>query len=88
VIRLADYQSTVTYSVGSHHGRAIFTVNIARPGKFTISTSGASGTGDDLAIGGSVASAIVGTLVPALPLTILAFVGGLLVFILRIVRSA
>jgi hypothetical protein len=30
-------------------------MNIARPGKFTISTSGASGTGDDLAIGGSVA---------------------------------
>jgi hypothetical protein len=88
VIRLAPYQSSVNYSIGSHQGRAVLTLNIARPGKFAISASGAQGAGADLAIGGSVARAIVGIVLPGLPLMILAFVGGLLVFIIRIIRKS
>jgi hypothetical protein len=42
----------------------------------------------DLAIGGSVARAIVGIVLPGLPLMILAFVGGLLVFIFRIIGKS
>jgi hypothetical protein len=88
VASLAHYQSSVTYSVGSHQGRAVLTLDIARPGKFAISASGAQASGADLAIGGSVARGIVGIVVPGVPLMILAFLGGLVVFIIRIVRKS
>jgi hypothetical protein len=88
VTGLAHYQSSVTYSVGSHQGRAVLTLDIARPGKFAISASGAQAAGADLAIGGSVARGIVGIVVPGVPLMILAFLGGLVVFIIRIVRKS
>lgn len=85
---LTDYQSSVTYSVGSHQGRAVFTLNVAHPGKFAISESGALGAGADLAVGGSVAQGIVGVIVPGVPLMILAFLSGLALFIIRIVRKS
>jgi hypothetical protein len=88
VASLARYQSSVTYSVGSHQGRAVLTLDIARPGKFAISASGAPAAGADLATGGSVARGIVGIVVPGVPLMILAFLGGLVVFIIRIVRKS
>lgn len=88
VTGLARYQSSVTYSVGSHQGRAVLTLNIARPGKFAISTAGGPGTGADLAIGGSIGRSIVAIIVPGVPLMILAFLGGLAVFIIRIVRKS
>ncbi len=85
---LARYQSSVTYSVGSHQGRAVLTLDIARPGQFAVTASGAPAAGADLAIGGSIARGIVGIIVPAVPLMILAFLGGLVVFIIRIVRKS
>ena len=88
VTGLARYGSSVTYSVGSHQGRAVLTLDIARPGTFAISASGAPPAGSDLAIGGSMARGIVGIIVPGVPLMILAFLGGLLVFIIRVVRKS
>lgn len=88
VAGLTQYQSSVTYSIGSHHGRAVLTLNIARPGRFAISASGAPGAGADLAIGGSIARGIVGIVLPGVPVMILAFVGGLVVFIIRVSRKS
>jgi hypothetical protein len=88
VTGLTSYQSSVTYSVGSHDGRAVLTLNIAHPGKFAISTTGTPAAGSDLAVGGSVGRAIVGILLPAVPLMGLAFLGGLAVFIIRIIRKS
>jgi len=86
VAGLSRYQSSVTYSVGSHQGRAVLTLDIARPGTFAVSAAGAAGA--DLAIGGSIARGIVGIVWPAVPLMVLAFIGGLIVFIIRVVRTS
>jgi hypothetical protein len=88
VIGLTSYQSSVTYSVGSHDGRAVLTLNIAHPGKFAISATGAPAAGSDLAVGGGIGRALVGIVLPAVPLMILAFLGGLAVFIIRIIRKS
>jgi hypothetical protein len=87
-VSLTRYQSSVTYSVSSHQGRAVLTLNIARPGKFTVSAPGAPEADADLAIGGSVAQGIVGIILPGVPLMILAFLGGLAVLIIRITRKS
>jgi len=83
VTGLTHYRASVSYNVGSHHGRAVLTLNIARPGKFAITVSGGQGAGADLAVGGSAARGIVGLAIPA-ALLILAFIGGLIVFVIRI----
>jgi len=90
VASLARYGSTITYNIGSHQGRAILSLRVARPGRFAVTATGAAPANADLAIGGSIGSAIVKTLLPAIPLIILGFTGGLLVLIFRIVakRSA
>src|SRR5260370_12110103 len=80
---LTHYRASVNYSVGSHDGRAVLALNIARPGKFAITASGGQGAGADLAVGRSVARGIVGLAIPA-ALIILAFIGGLIVFVIRI----
>ena len=88
VTSLTHYGASVNYSVGSHHGRAVLTLRIARPGNFAITASGGQGAGADLAIGGSVARGIVGVIFPSVPLMILAFIGGLIVFVIRIARKS
>ncbi len=90
VASLDHYGTSVTYNIGSHQGRAIFSLRIRRPGRFTVSTYGTARPGADLAIGGSVAAGITGALLPSLPLIILGFGGTLVLIILRLVarRSA
>jgi hypothetical protein len=85
---LRQYGSSVTYNYGSHHGRAVLTLNISQPGTFAVSVAGNPAAGSDLAIGGSIARGIVGILVPSVPLMVLGFVGGLVVFIIRIARKS
>src|SRR5258707_6171442 len=85
---LSHYPASGNYSVGSHDGRAVLALNIARPGKFAITASGGQGAGADLAVGGSVARGIVGVVLPAVPLMILAVIGGLIVFVIRIAGKA
>ena len=51
-----------------------------RPGRFAVTTTGAAPANADLAFGGSIGNGITRTLLPALPLLILGFSGGLLLF--------
>jgi hypothetical protein len=85
---LRQYGSSLTYNVGSHHGRAIFTMNITGPGTFAVTISGTPAPGSDLAFGGSIARGIVGLIVPAVPLMVLGFFGWLVLFIIRIARKS
>jgi hypothetical protein len=87
VSSLTRYGSTVTYNVGSHHGRAVLTLNVTRPGRFAISAAGAQASGADLAFGGSIAHGVVGVLLPGVPLMILGFLGAVILLIVRIVRK-
>jgi uncharacterized membrane protein len=84
---LTQYGATVTYHIGSHQGRAVFTLHVTSPGRFAVTTAGAPAAGADLAIGGSIGSGIVSALLPAIPLIILGLLGGLLVLVIRIVRG-
>jgi hypothetical protein len=86
VSSLTTYESNVTYNVGSHNGRAVFTLDITSPGTFRITATGPQVTGAGLAVGSSIASEIVGILLPA-PLMILAVLGAVLVLVLRIIRK-
>ncbi len=87
VSSLTRYGSTVTYNVGSHHGRAVLTLNVTRPGRFSISATGAQATGADLAFGGSIAHGIVTIVLPAVPLMVLGFLGALILLTVRIFRK-
>lgn len=84
---LAQYGATVTYHIGSHQGRAVFTLHVTSPGTFTVTAAGAPASGADLAIGGSIGSGIVSALLPAIPLIILGALGAVMLLVIRIVRS-
>jgi hypothetical protein len=86
VTGLSQYRSTVTYNIGSHQGRAVLTLHVAKPGKFAIKATGAPVA--DLAIGGSIARGIVGVVLPGVPLMILGFLGLAIVLIIRLVRKS
>ena len=83
---LSRYRSTVTYNIGSHHGRAVLTLHVAKPGRFAIKATGAPVA--DLAIGGSIARGIVGIVLPGVPLMVLGFIGLVIVLIIRLVRKS
>jgi hypothetical protein len=80
---LTQYSSQLTYDVGSHHGRAVLTLHITRPGTFRVTTTGSPPSGSDLAFGGSIASGIVGALLPGLPLILIGLLGALTLLIIR-----
>jgi len=85
---LRRYGASLTYNVGSRHGRAVLTLTVARPGTFAVNVTGTPAAGSDLAFGASIARGIVGVVVPAVPLMIVAFLGGLAVFIIRLARRS
>jgi hypothetical protein len=87
VLSLTGYGSTVTYNIGSHHVRAVLTLHITRPGKFRVTATGSNVPGADLAFGGSIASGVVGVLLPGVPLMIIGVLGAVLLLIIRIVRK-
>lgn len=87
VASLTRYGSVVTYDIGSHHGRAVLSLQVTSPGKFTVTVTGTPSAGADLAFGGSLGSGIVGSLLPAIPLMILGFLGTLTLFIVRLARK-
>jgi hypothetical protein len=74
---LEAYSGSVTYSFGSREGRAVLTLPVVRPGRFLIEAPGAPAVagGASLAVGSSVAGAIVRIAVPA-AVAMLAAVGG------------
>jgi hypothetical protein len=88
VASLRQYGSTVTYSVGGHHGRAVLVLQVTHPGRFRVVLAGAPSNGSDLAFGSSVASSIVKIVVPSIGLVLLGLALALVILILRIVRKS
>ena len=84
---LTQYRSELTYNIGSHDGRAVLTLHITRPGTFRVTTTGSPPAGSDLAFGGSIASGIVGALLPGLPLILIGLLGAVTLLVIRIVRK-
>ena len=86
---LAPYHGSVTYGFGSHQGRAVLTLQISRPGRFTVETAGAGSVpaGSDLAFGGSIASGIAGVAVLSGLLMFVGLAGLVVILVVRIVRT-
>jgi hypothetical protein len=82
---LEPYESGLTYSFGSREGRAVLTLDVASPGTFLIEAPDAPAMpgGSSLAIGPSVAGSIVGIVLPATVLMVVAVGGAIAVAILR-----
>jgi hypothetical protein len=86
---LTPYTASVTYGYGSHQGRAVLSLQVAQPGRFTVVTSGGSvPAGADLAFGHSIIGGIAGTVLLSVLLMLIGVAGGITVFVIRIVRKS
>jgi hypothetical protein len=85
---LRPYASSVTYSFGSHQGRAVLTLRVVHPGRFRVEPSGAPAVpgGSDLAFGSSIAGRVAGTVLPSIALIFLGIIGAIVVGIIRVAR--
>ena len=86
---LAPYNGTQTYGIGSHQGIAVLTLQVTRPGRFTVETSGAADVpaGSDLAFGDSIAGGILGPILIGVLLILAGLATLLVIFIVRIVQT-
>jgi hypothetical protein len=86
---LRTYGTSVNYTIGAHEGRAVLTLQVRHPGKFVVETPGAAAVtgGSDLAFGPSVGGSIAGIVLPSIGLILLGIAGGVLVLVLRLVRT-
>ena len=85
---LAPVTGSVTYSFGSHRGRAVFNMRVSHPGRFTVVTVGPDNpsAGGDFAFGGSLVGGIAGTAVPSALLILAGIAGLVVIFIIRTVK--
>ncbi len=86
---LRSYTASVTYTIGSHEGRAVLTFQVVHPGKFLVRPSGATAvaSGSDLAFGSSVAGSIVTTVLLSIGLIFLGVAATIILFIIRLTRT-
>jgi hypothetical protein len=86
---LAPYNGTQTYGIGSHQGIAVLTLQVTRPGRFTVATSGGADVpaGSDLAFGDSIAGGILGPILIGVLLILAGLAALLVIFIVRIVKT-
>jgi hypothetical protein len=86
---LRSYAASVTYTIGSHKGRAVLTLQVVRPGKFLVVPSGGTAVagGSDLAFGSSVAGSIVTTALLSIGLIFLGVAATIILFIIRLTRT-
>jgi len=87
---LTPFPHALTYSIGSHQGRAVLTLQVSRPGRFTVETSGADSVpaGSDLAFGDSFVGRLVSTLAPGVLLTLAGCLGLVVIFTIRAVTAS
>ncbi len=83
-VPLERYDSELSYNVGDHSGYAVLTFDIAEPGTYVVQSE-SDGTGD-LAVGRSVGSKLVTTIVGAFALGGFGFLAGVTILIVTAVR--
>jgi hypothetical protein len=86
---LQPYTASVTYTFGSHQGRAVLTLQVTRPGRFLVEPSGAPAVagGSDLAFGSSIAGGIVSAVLVSIALILIGTAGAVVLFIIRLTRT-
>lgn len=86
---LARYNGSLTYGIGSHQGTAVLTMQVSRPGRFTVETPGQNSlpAGSDLAFGDSIAGGIVGPIIIGVLLILSGLAGLIVILIIRIVKT-
>jgi hypothetical protein len=86
---LRTYGSSVNYTIGTHQGRAVLTLQVVHPGKFLVEPAGASAvaSGSDLAFGPSIGGSVVGIVLPTIGLIFLGIASGIIFFIIRLTRT-
>jgi hypothetical protein len=80
-----------TYQFGRRRGRALLDLRVAHPGTFRVTALGAQAGGafgGDLAIGTGIAAGIVGIVLPAIALIFGGAGAGILIFVIRIVKTS
>jgi hypothetical protein len=85
-VELRKYDASITYSFGSHEGRAGFSFEAAEPGGYRVTTAGSSEV--TVAIGQGLGSSFVGTLLGALALGFGGVVLGVLVIVVVAVKRS
>ena len=87
---LAPYNSTVTYAFGSREGRAVLSMQVSHPGRFSVETPGATNVpgGSDLAFGDSIVGGIAGIALPGALLILAGIIGLVMIFIIRVVKKS
>ena len=87
---LAPYNSAVTYAFGSREGRAVLSMQVSHPGRFSVETPVANNVpaGSHLAFGDSIAGGITGIAVPGALLTLAGIIGLVVIFIIRVVKKS
>ena len=83
---LKTYSGSLTYSFGSHQGRAVLTLKVARGGRFLVEPFGAP-SHSDLAFGSSIAGGIVGIVLGSLALIFAGIVAAIVLLVIRIVKT-
>jgi hypothetical protein len=86
---LAPYHGSLTYGFGSHEGSAVGTLQVTRPGRFTVATPGQTGlpAGSDLAFGDSFAGGLVASVVGGVLLILAGLAGLIVIFVIRLVKT-
>jgi hypothetical protein len=87
---LVPYTTSVTYGFGSHQGRAVLTLQVDRPGRFTVETPGQPSlpAGSDLAFGDSLVGGIIGFALPSSLLMLAGFAGFVIILVIRLVQAS
>jgi len=87
---LGPYNSSVTYSFGSHQGRAVLSMRVGHPGRFRVETPGGGNVpvGSGLAFGDSIVGGVAGTALPSVLLILAGIVALVVIFIIRIVKTS
>ncbi len=83
---LKTYSGSLTYSFGSHQGRAVLTLQVARGGRFLVQPFGAP-SHSDLAFGSSVAGGIVGIVLGSIALIFAGVAVAIVLLVIRIVKT-
>jgi hypothetical protein len=89
VTSLVPYNGSLTYSVGSHEGKAVLTLQVSHPGRFRVVFTGVSNApaGSDLAFGDSFAGGLLAGAVGGVLLILAGLVGLIVLFVIRIVKT-
>ncbi|HEY3036263.1 MAG TPA: hypothetical protein VGJ54_16595 [Streptosporangiaceae bacterium] len=87
---LGPYNSSVTYAFGSHQGRAVLSMRVGHPGRFSVETPGGGNVpvGSHLAFGDSIVGGVAGTALPSALLILAGIVALVVIFIIRIVKTS